>query len=561
MFPLSASQQIVWLQQKVVPDSRAYHATAVVDFHGEIQPKMLRQCVSDAVGRHDAMRIRICDEGSAIAFQEVVESLDIEIPEYDLRGAEDPEERRAELLRGQVLAEFDLRNAPLARWTLVRLGDGHWQLFMTEHHLVHDGRSTVEFLAGVFRQYAAEVTGGEFVAEAAPSYEEYVAHTNSDEYRARVAADVAWWADRLEGARFTVDFPGIGTRRSALFDHRGGQFRQAVPADLMARVSAAAQEGGHTVFATLLAVYAELCRRHSGQNDLVIGMPFANRPPGFERTVGMMVGAVPLRLAIDPDAPGGDVATEAMEAIFDAIDHESAPIQELVKATKRSSKGLGNPLFNIMFAMHDAPCPPMDAPGLSVDMQIAVGANSTKFDLSVVVMPGKVLHGTGGEHGYELVWEYSTQVFAPEHVELLATGFETLLRAYVAQPHEPIGSLAPTVVAPPADDDRAAGQVPAAAAADVEPPAAAARPAGGGAGSDSLWLQAFRHILERDDIDEDDDFFQVGGYSLLVPMLLSHYESLAGWRPPTSLVFEFSSPLELEAASAEHLRQPSGVQG
>ncbi|MGW8366694.1 condensation domain-containing protein, partial [Streptomyces wedmorensis] len=82
-----------------------------------------------------------------------------------------------------------------------------------------------------------------------------------------------------------------------------------------------------------------------------------------------------------------------------------------------------------------------------------------------------------------------------------------------------------------------------------------------GEGSDSLWLQAFRHILERDDIDEGDDFFQVGGYSLLVPMLLSHYESLAGWRPPTSLVFEFSSPLELEAASAEHLRQPSGVQG
>ncbi|MEX0167507.1 condensation domain-containing protein [Streptomyces sp. LMG1-1-1.1] len=558
MFPLSASQQIVWLQQKVVPDSRAYHATAVIDFHGEIRPEILRRCIGDAVGRHDAMRIRICDEGSAIAFQEVVENLQVEIPEHDLRNAGDSEERRAELLRHQVRAEFDLRSAPLVRWTLVRLADRHWQLFMTEHHLVHDGRSTVEFLAGVFRQYEAEVTGGRFTAVVAPSYEDYVAYAGSDEYRARVAADVAWWADKLDGARFGVEFPGLGSRRDALFDHRGGQFRQAVPADLMGRVSAVAQEGGHTVFATLLAVYGELCRRYSGRNDLVIGMPFANRPPGFERTVGMMVGAVPLRLAIDPLAPGGDVALDAMEAIFDAIDHESAPIQDLVKALKRSSKGLGNPLFNIMFAMHDAPCPPIDVPGLSVDMQIAVGAASTKFDLSVVVMPGKVLHGSSRGHEYELVWEYSTQVFRPEDVERLATGFEALLRAYAEQPAAPIGTLAPSVVAPSAPDGHDADESPR-AAAEARPAAGKEPAAGGGDPAGSLWLQAFRHILERDDIDEDDDFFQVGGYSLLVPMLLSHYESLAGWRPPTSLVFEFSSPLELEAASAEHLRQPAGA--
>jgi hypothetical protein len=70
--------------------------------------------------------------------------------------------------------------------------------------------------------------------------------------------------------------------------------------------------------------------------------------------------------------------------------------------------------------------------------------------------------------------------------------------------------------------------------------------------ADSLWLQAFRDILERDDIDVDTDFFQAGGYSLLVPRLLSHYESLSGWRPPVRLLFEYSSPAELEAASVEY---------
>lgn len=554
MFPLSAAQQIVWLQQQVVPESRAYHATAVVEFHGEFDPGVFRRCIADAVGRHDALRIRMGDTDSGIAVQEVVAHLPVEVPQHDLRDADDPEGRRAELLRRQVSTAFDLRTAPLARWMLLHLADGHWQLIMTEHHLVHDGRSTVAFLGDVLDQYTAEASGGCHVPEAAPSYEEYVAYTGSDEYRARVAADVAWWAKRLDGARFSVDFPALGTRRTALFDHRGGQFRQVLSAGLMDQVRDVAQESGHTVFATLLAVYTELCRRHSGQHDLVIGMPLANCPAGFERTVGMMVGAVPLRLAVDPRAPGSDLAEEAMTAVFDAIDHESAPIQDLVTALKRSSKGLGNPLFNIMFAMHDAPCPPVKIPGLSVNMEIAVSAGSTKFDLSVVVMPDKVLQADCGDHAYELVWEYSTQVFRPEDVELLATGFETLLSAYVARPSAPIGTLAPAVAARPAIDARNEDEVLGAAdAAEPEegaPRAGAAPATDAGTPSGSLWLQVFRYILERDDIDEDTDFFQAGGYSLLVPLLLAHYERLGGRRHPTSLVFQFSSPRELEAATA-----------
>ncbi|GHD49005.1 hypothetical protein GCM10010317_027250 [Streptomyces mirabilis] len=391
-----------------------------------------------------------------------------------------------------------------------------------------------------------------------------MAYIGSDEHRERVASDVKWWMDTLDGADFGIEFPGLGARRSELFDHRGAQYRQSLPADLMDRVRAVAQEGGLTVFAALLTVYAELCRRYSGKNDLVIGMPMANRPVGFERTVGMMVNTVPVRLAVEPETPCGDVALDAMTAIFDAIDHESAPIQELVKALNRSSKGLGNPLFNFMFGMHDGPCPRVEIPGLSVDMQVALSAESTKFDLSVVVMPDRVLHGDHGNHGYELVWEYSTQLFSSEDIELLSAGFEAILRAYVAHPSETMGTLALVEVAPSVragrDEPQGHGKAGEAAAA-VESGVARPDPAAdGGEPSGSLWLRAFRDILEDDDIYEDTDFFQAGGYSLLVPLLLSHYESLSGWRPPTSLLFEFSSPRELEAASAARHQPTPGLQ-
>jgi hypothetical protein len=544
VFPLSAQQQIVWLQQQLVPNNRAYHASAVVHLHGEIDASLLLRCVRDAVGRHDAMRLRICDSGAAVTRQEVVEHVDVDIPEHDLRGAKDPAGQRAALLRATVQTEFDLRTAPLVRWMLVRLADRHWQLFMTEHHLVHDGRSTVEFLSGVLEQYSAEVSGEQFGAQPAPSYEDYVAHTASAEYRARVAADVEWWTHTLDGAEFGVDFPELGSRRTGLFDYRGRQHRQMLPADLMDMVRVAAQEGGHTVFASLLAVYAELCRRHSGRHDLVFGVPLANRPAEFERTVGMIVSTVPIRLAVDPHAPGGDVALDAMTAILDAMAHGSAPAQDLVKALKRSGRGIDNPLFNMMFGMHDEPCPTVDVGNLSVGMEFGVSAGGAKFDLSVVVLPGEVRREDGDVHGWELVWEYSTQLFAPEDVELLATRFEALLRGYAAHPFEPIGGLALGEVPPSVG---AAREYPR-AVDEVEHITRSAAVAGRAERSDSLWLQAFRDILARDDIDGDTDFFDAGGYSLLVPTLLTHYESLSGWRPPTSLVFEFPSPLELEAA-------------
>ncbi|WP_053691670.1 condensation domain-containing protein [Streptomyces sp. WM6372] len=560
MFPLSAPQQIIWLQHQMLPESRAYYSTAVVGFHGEIDPALLRKCVTGAVDRNDAFRLRLCDVNTPIAYQEVVE-VDFDIPEYDLRGAEDIEERRTELLQRQMHTEFDLHAAPLVRWTLVRLADDHWQLFMTEHHLVHDGRSTVAFLGDVIEQYAAEAAGRPFVAKDAPTYQDYVAYTTSDEYLEMIGSAIEWWIENLDGATFNVDFPTLGTQRSGLFDYRGGQYRQSLSAELMAGVRAAAQQSGHTVFAAMLAVYGELCRRHSGQDDLVIGIPLANRPAEFASTVGMMVNTVPVRLAIDPSTPAGEVGLDAMVSLFDAVDHEAAPVQDLVKALGLGGKGLDNPLFNVTFGMHDQPFPDVDVPGLSVDMQVALSTNSARFDLSVFVTPANVLHGGDGDCGYELNWDYSTQRFGPEDAERLASGFEALLLAYATHPLDPIGTLALDTVAPPVRIRHVEGDRVTDGAAPVT----------GGAGdeirptsadnceqrAESPWLQAFRDILEHDDIDQDTDFFQAGGYSLLVPMLLSRYESLSGWRPPTSLLFEFSSPILLEAASAE--RRPAEV--
>ncbi len=168
-----------------------------------------------------------------------------------------------------------------------------------EHHLVHDGHSFAILLRDLFTVYRAHVLGESYALPAAPSYEEH----------ARAAADAPrdrgldFWTEQLADAPREVTLPGLarpGTARR----HRGGQLRQAIGADLAARLRDRSTADGHTPFSTLLALLAELLRRHSGHRELVIGTAVGNRPEGFEGTVGMFVNTVPLRLRLDPAAPG-----------------------------------------------------------------------------------------------------------------------------------------------------------------------------------------------------------------------------------------------------------------
>ncbi|WP_278256791.1 condensation domain-containing protein [Nocardioides convexus] len=119
--------RLIWLQHRIAPDSRAYYSTAVLNLHGPIDAALLRVCVVNAVRRHDAMRLRLCDVGAAVPRQEVVADVEVVVPEHDLRRVADPEQVRSDLLFHQMQDEFDLQTAPLARWSVLRLDEEEWR--------------------------------------------------------------------------------------------------------------------------------------------------------------------------------------------------------------------------------------------------------------------------------------------------------------------------------------------------------------------------------------------------------------------------------------------------
>lgn len=449
MLPLSSSQEIVWLHEQVQPGSRAYNFTASLDLWGTLDTEALRRGLAATLARHPGLRLELVAVPGAMPGQRVADACPPRLHHVDLSGETDPEGAFEALLRAEALSPLDTFEAPLLRWTLVRLAEGHHRLIHVEHHLIHDGHSFAILLADVFGVYRAEVLGESLTLPAASSYADHV-RAQADPARAdELRAGLDFWTAELDGASYDMPLPGL-TRPGARRRHHGGQLRQSIGADLAQRLRAHAKERGLTPFATLLGLFAELLRRHSGRSEMVVGTAVGNRPLGFEDAVGMFVNTIPLRLRLDPDAPAEDTMDEVTDTLVRALPYQEVPVQELTRSLGLHTSGADNPLFSVMFSAHDAVLPDLEVPGLDISLFEGFNTGTTRFDLDVVLLPDD-RRGVGPRHGaagMTLVWDYDADMFGEDVARRLAGRFLDLLRAYLDAPGAVLAALAPPAPAP-----------------------------------------------------------------------------------------------------------------
>ncbi|WP_416873886.1 non-ribosomal peptide synthetase [Kitasatospora sp. SC0581] len=467
MFALSPSQEIVWLHEQMLPGSRAYNFTAVLDLWGALDRDALHTGLAAVLAHHPGLRLELVPSPEGLPGQRVAEDCEPELRHSDFAAEQDPEAAFQRLLAAEAEEPLDTGRAPVLRWHLVRLGEDHHRLIHVEHHLVHDGHSFAILLRDLFTVYRATVLGEPYHLPVAPSYEDH----------ARAAADLPrdrgldFWTRELADAPREVTLPGLARPRAER-RHHGGQLRQSIGADLAGRLRERSKADGHTPFSTLLALLAELLRRHSGHRELVIGTAVGNRPEGFEGTVGMFVNTVPLRLRLDPTVPGTEAVDEVTDVLLRALPYQDLPVQELTRRLGLHTSGADNPLFNVMFSAHDAALPDVQAPGLEVSLYEGFNTGTTRFDLDLVLLPDdrRVVGEKHGAAGMTLVWDYDADLFRESDAVLLSERLLELLRCYLDRPQTPIADLAPapeaaqaTPVAPvtPAVLDPAAAHDPA----------------------------------------------------------------------------------------------------
>ncbi|MFG2718983.1 amino acid adenylation domain-containing protein [Streptomyces sp. NPDC048416] len=476
MLPLSSSQEIVWLHEQVQPGSRAYNFTASLDLWGTLDVDALRSGLAATLARHPGLRLELVPVAGAMPGQRVADVCLPRLRTVDITWEADLEAAFQDLLRSEAETPLDTFDAPLLRWTLVKLADDQHRLIHVEHHLIHDGHSFAILLNDVFSVYRAQVLGEELELPQASSYADHVRDRAADVRAKELGASLEYWADTLRDASYDMPLPGLA-RPGARRRHHGGQLRQSIGADLAERLRAHTRERGLTPFATLLGLFAELLRRHSGRSQMVVGTAVGNRPRGYEDAVGMFVNTIPLRLDLDPGATAEDTMDEVTDTLIRALPHQEVPVQELTRALGLHTSGADNPLFSVMFSAHDAALPELDVPGLDITLFEGFNTGTTRFDLDVVLLPDdrrgvSLRHGAAG---MTLVWDYDADLFGEDVAKLLAERFLDLLRAYLDAPATVLADLAlPDAPDAPADTASVAAVSP-----DRDPldPAAAQDPA------------------------------------------------------------------------------------
>ncbi|HVS00419.1 MAG TPA: amino acid adenylation domain-containing protein, partial [Thermoanaerobaculia bacterium] len=431
--PLSFAQRRLWFLDRLAPGTAVYNVPSAVRFGGPLDERALAAAFNEIVRLHEVLRSTF-PERDGEPVQVAAPSLVVPMPVADLSGLPGgTREREAErLAHEEARRTFDLARGPLIRLTLLRLGARERVLLTSLHHIASDAWSVAIFYRDLMELYGAFKAGRPSPLPELPvQYADYAAWQRrwfQGEARER---ELAWWARQL------ADLPVLrlpGDRpRPAQQTFRGAVLAVNLPPALTAPLRALARSWNATLFMLLLAAFQTLLHRHTGQEEIVVGSPVANRERSeVEGLIGFFVNTLVLRASLEGNPAFPDLVGRARELTLDAWAHQSLPFEMLVEELE-PERDLGRqPLFQVMFQLQNVPLPDFEIAGIAID-PLDVEPGTAHFDLGVDLMDT--------EDGLLIAARYATDLFDATTVRRLLAHFETLLYGIAAEPGTRIGDL------------------------------------------------------------------------------------------------------------------------
>lgn len=431
--PASWAQQRLWFIDRLEHGSPAYHIREALKIEGTLDVGALKEALDAMVRRHEVLRTEfIVIEGSPT--QQITEEAHFPLEIVDLRGspvALDAQLQNQETIEARTL--FDLSQAPLIRGRLIQLGDIYHVLFITMHHIISDGWSMSLVMRELAQLYGARVLMRPERLEPLPiQYADYAQWQRNHLQGDILERQLNYWCSELQGAPPELDLP-IDLPRPPIQTYRGGRIDMVLDARLTSALKALAHKHGMTLFMVLYAGMSVLLARLSGQDDVLIGTPVANRQrPEFGKLIGLFANTVVLRARVDGELRVGQFLLNVKEKSIGAFSHQDTPFEKVVEALQPERRLSRNPLFQAMFAMQNAPAAEPTMPGVRVAMEER-GEEFSMFDLLLS------LSERGGELTGSL--KYATDLFYLETARRWIASFEMVLRGIVANEHAQLADL------------------------------------------------------------------------------------------------------------------------
>jgi amino acid adenylation domain-containing protein len=433
-FPLSIMQQRLWFLEQLSPGNLAYVIPAAVRIRGNLDVEVLRAVVNEIVRRHESLRTTFeLREGKPA--QIVKAPAPLEVAVEDLRHlagqarAAACEKRIAE----ELALPFDLARGPLLRARLLRTEDQEHVLVVAMHHIVSDGWSLGILVTELARLYEAFVAGRPSpLPPLKVQYGDYAAWQQGWLRKENLAEHLAYWRKRLAGAVTVLGLPTDRPRPPVqTFD--GGSQPFEIPAAWMRALGAVAQERGATPFMALLAVFQILLHRYGNQDDVVIGVPVANRNRAeVEGLIGFFVNTLAVRTDLAGNPSFGALLERVRDACAGDYGHQELPFEKLVEDLRPARDLSRPPIFQVSFSYQAAPLPSFDVAGLRLD-RLPLKSTTARFDLEL-----QFFNERGGLTGW---FEYNRDLFDESTMARLAGHFGRLVELVIADPARPIDEL------------------------------------------------------------------------------------------------------------------------
>ncbi|WP_161811434.1 non-ribosomal peptide synthetase [Steroidobacter agaridevorans] len=431
-FPASSAQQSLWFIDQFEGGGSAYNIAIAMEFRGALDRAALQWALDELVQRHEPLRTVFRDVDGQPT-QEIHAHAKFALSVVDLserRG----QQRLVEIERhksDEAQARFDLRHGPVIRGRLLRVQPQEHVLLITMHHIVSDGWS-IEILMREFAQLYGAYRHGNQLPSLRIQYADYARWQRRWHASEVSARQLKYWRARLEGATFSLDLP-TDRPRPAVRRFRGQSVDLVLDEALTAQLKALARRQGVTLFMILSAGWAILLSRFSGQDDLLIGTPAANRRRDeLESLVGLFVNTLVLRFGVSGNARLSEFLGHVKDVTVGAFDHQDMPFEQLVEAIRPERSANRHPIFQTMVAVRSVQTREWTWPGLAATLH-EIDNEAAKFDLLLSLEErGKDVAGSV---------QYDADLFDKETLLRWLGCFTTLLRGMAEGENSRVGDL------------------------------------------------------------------------------------------------------------------------
>nr|WP_282183129.1 non-ribosomal peptide synthetase [Photorhabdus hindustanensis] len=431
--PLSFAQQRLWFLAQFEGVSDTYHIPMALRLCGQLDIAAWQQALNALFARHEALRSVFVSVDGQPRVRLLAADSGLSLSLHDLRGIPDAETMLERLSIEEVHTAFDLSHGPLIRASLIRLTDDEYRFLLTQHHIISDGWSVNVLVCELNALYTAFLAGQpDPLPPLAIQYPDYAAWQRQwlSAERERVQSD--YWRTMLADAPILLDLP-TDRPRLPQQSFAGNVLPINLDAELTKSLKILSEQHGVTLFMTLLAAWATVLSRLSGQEDLVIGTPSAGRGrQEVESLIGFFVNTLALRIDLSGELNVTELLARVRQTALEAQEHQDLPFEQVVEIVQPPRRLAHTPLFQVMFAWQNNESTEWRLPALAVS-PVDQAFDVVKFDLELNLFEeeGRIVGALN----------YATALFDQQTIERHVGYLHAVLQAMAANPQQLVGKI------------------------------------------------------------------------------------------------------------------------